>query len=1804
MFGHMLQDPEIRAKIEQELIANLRSDPVLMDYYESKNYKPEIMAYNLLESLAEGKVHLRVIAYSDMEKTALYNALFNSKIWKTQEGEELNLFEYLSFMEYSEYAYFGKVEHEPIPIRIVGHQEFERSYLGVALSGLQEGTLEYETAKAKTLEHLKVTPAVIFSTEGRTIEILIDSSKNPFIGDLLFSYLHEVGHHLFGEMKRKDSIKEPSGKNNAFKTVNEGLTEDFAYTTLARLADTYRDKADPSKDHGFDLLLMDYLYTRPLVPASVAYYKGSMLVKTIKESTTQEEFRSVWLPRLLRVQGDPKDTHDLTRDLVVQDGVVGVAEQPVIQQETLESKRLEEKQRILSKLRMLNIDGNPDIEFLAESISYLVTYSNHLEYERGVYRILKGIQPGNQKLQLAALLHDIGKTGPVDLPSNLRAPFTITLDEAHTAVTTLFGIEGTSLETHPKDTSIKDFLDLSEQQGKLTAQQRKAIEKGLVGIENPFTRQLLTLDDTMGDFFDSHTLWSVQQLKRANVNEDIIQWVSEHHRIDVYGDRSYVLFVDTEAETIERIPKREVPEPRVLPILDPEKAAEFVESEPDPDKKLAKQIMIDNLNHVTHEQFQDSLEEVADAFNKEIGQTPYALLYDTGPHKSRRWTYSLAERHIQNKPVSKAYAVEEGEQKNRRAQKIDENIREGIDTFVIFDDASYTGGQTSRSILGIIDRWQRINNDGSKPKIIVALPHVASEAIQRLSKITGAEITVLSSQGLRWNNQENNEVTGNILSGSEILDRLPIEPEQKQRIRSKHNHILKPLTYFDHRVPDYRSFPVEVANLIAAERELHTRRPYAYTDTSYYQEELLEATLFFTDEELLGKEKQLLDEGMDLGLRDLVEEYRALSNSDEITPEKIDNILKRINDELGNFNQEELTRTYSLTGIIIQLLYRGDISSFESQIKDLEELLDKTLAMLNSIKSNRLNLLREKLIQANQEKAQYERKKKMSEEGKLLFIADQKDAMAQKGGIERPQALEIIKKKVEASAIDSGQFELAFAEFEPEEQSAPTTSRAPTIAKVAMVAALFLSPFISSFFTSAVAATDTQVVASTTFNGRSGPGINNPRIASVSPGTYDIHQQSGKWANIDQNRNGVEDDTDPWIYTGGSKTRIIRKQTSTRNVLARPQSPLQSTIQNIDLSETKFDFQDFTKRLEEREGREPKMYPDGSGNPTIGVGHLLTANSRAIFRSLFRNQFDSDQAFNTWFNNVRQGNQALTDTQIDALAKYDIERHIDSAVDLFPNFKKYPYTLQAALLDGVYRGDHKASYKTTRLINEGKFNEAATEYLNRRDYQFEKRAREYQDAIATHGSNSKITADAYSKYKAAAKRYLGSDAPAFLKRKLKSKSKGINPGIIIRLEGNARDILKGAAEIESQKTNQAYNRHFQENPTRDKGCSPCSILQHRLDQLKQNAKIQEALAELKAHGDMQNQDFFHVATAILLIEQNNLLEAAERVTQARAELQQAEISEEERSELLTQLTNLRIALASSITGSQIVIGEHGQPIAVGEEGEWFLNRPVGDRTERPVYNTNEFKSRDTITWDEAKANIDQDRREAVKQLVKKSAEELTDNERDFILSLDADSLKGQLASSVYKKLVRLQKDLEEPVEDYTEYGPSISESEYETIDYKLQQFLDITDSALTGQRFRDIPMSFILQGSLITGWSDKHGIPSDHEHLSDMDILLVVEDDYWDQIPEIFKLVGDVPRTDEIAVGNVYKFDTGLAELMDMLTEIKIASKIGRPIKFIIMPESSYPHHMLRREKMLYQNKLDITNTFEERQTAFTEEEP
>lgn len=121
------------------------------------------------------------------------------------------------------------------------------------------------------------------------------------------------------------------------------------------------------------------------------------------------------------------------------------------------------------------------------------------------------------------------------------------------------------------------------------------------------------------------------------------------------------------------------------------------------------------------------------------------------------------------------------------------------------------------------------------------------------------------------------------------------------------------------------------------------------------------------------------------------------------------------------------------------------------------------------------------------------------------------------------------------------------------------------------------------------------------------------------------------------------------------------------------------------------DMQAYKEFIKEEEGKKLKAYKpvESEENYTIGYGHYGTDVTKDM---------------------------VITDEQAEQLLEDDISKRLPVIRKAIPNFDKMPLEVRRNLLGSWFRGSLSGSPKTLRLINEGKFEEAAKEFLNNNEY--------------------------------------------------------------------------------------------------------------------------------------------------------------------------------------------------------------------------------------------------------------------------------------------------------------------------------------------------------------------------------------------------------------------------------------------------------------------------------------------------------
>jgi len=143
------------------------------------------------------------------------------------------------------------------------------------------------------------------------------------------------------------------------------------------------------------------------------------------------------------------------------------------------------------------------------------------------------------------------------------------------------------------------------------------------------------------------------------------------------------------------------------------------------------------------------------------------------------------------------------------------------------------------------------------------------------------------------------------------------------------------------------------------------------------------------------------------------------------------------------------------------------------------------------------------------------------------------------------------------------------------------------------------------------------------------------------------------------------------------------------------------------------------------EGIRRERYSDTRGIDTVGVGHNL-GNEQASIEA-FNKAFGKDgESIRT---SLFSGGK-LTDEQAKSLFDVDYEEHRNRAVKMIPNLDTYPPEVQAMLVSGTYRGHVTDSPTFRKLFAAGKYEEAATELLNREEYKNPKKDKKTGKLIA------------------------------------------------------------------------------------------------------------------------------------------------------------------------------------------------------------------------------------------------------------------------------------------------------------------------------------------------------------------------------------------------------------------------------------------------------------------------------------------
>lgn len=144
----------------------------------------------------------------------------------------------------------------------------------------------------------------------------------------------------------------------------------------------------------------------------------------------------------------------------------------------------------------------------------------------------------------------------------------------------------------------------------------------------------------------------------------------------------------------------------------------------------------------------------------------------------------------------------------------------------------------------------------------------------------------------------------------------------------------------------------------------------------------------------------------------------------------------------------------------------------------------------------------------------------------------------------------------------------------------------------------------------------------------------------------------------------------------------------------------------------------YLEMLKAEEGFKTKMYKDTKGIPTIGVGFNLTrSDAPDVFRRCFGDQCDDVLA------RAKDPQRGMSEAEVERLTRHDLETtFLPRTQKAVKSFDELPLEARTALVSSAYRGSLLGSPKTLGLLNAGKGEEAAAEYLRNKEYEAAKKS--------------------------------------------------------------------------------------------------------------------------------------------------------------------------------------------------------------------------------------------------------------------------------------------------------------------------------------------------------------------------------------------------------------------------------------------------------------------------------------------------
>ena len=266
-----------------------------------------------------------------------------------------------------------------------------------------------------------------------------------------------------------------------------------------------------------------------------------------------------------------------------------------------------------------------------------------------------------------------------------------------------------------------------------------------------------------------------------------------------------------------------IPVPKDKPEINAEKLKFWIDREDNSGCKKVKQKIGDFLQKgkISFSEFNKGLGVVCkELMNHLQPETPFILFLDMQMGSSKRWVFEMAKRKFGlPEPSYYAYFAHGRSGYKRMWNQINAS---GLDTFLILDDAAYSGKQIHTQIVEIAEKYQ-----GIKPaKVIIAVPFMSGKSLELIES-----------------------VRNNPRIDLEIISPYHIFPVVKDLFRVEEMKIMyddlgftaedffKPIAYFDHKIPDQLSMPKTLSDFF---HRLNFQPVYQNKRSEYYRRERMD----------------------------------------------------------------------------------------------------------------------------------------------------------------------------------------------------------------------------------------------------------------------------------------------------------------------------------------------------------------------------------------------------------------------------------------------------------------------------------------------------------------------------------------------------------------------------------------------------------------------------------------------------------------------------------------------------------------------------------------------------------------------------------------------------------------------------------------------------------------------------------------------------------------------------------------------------------------------------------------------------